>query len=214
MRVRAGLRLLVLASVTCLSGCVSVGPDTPEPRRYLLVTRPAPDTSPGYSVAGPLAWAVSEPGTAPGLDTDRIAVIRNRRELSYYADARWAAPLPLLLRDYLYEQLQAGAAGTYGGGGPTTTTVFVLKPFVRDFQAEYAADSESQPELRVTLITELVNLRDDQALARVRVSRHGSAGANTLTAVTDGLADLLREVVAETVEALGAQLRTTSASPR
>src|SRR5688500_4385542 len=76
-------RLFLVISVATLSAC-STGSlfdsDTPVPTNYVL--SPAPAASETTSAA-PADISVSRPDLAPGLDSDRIAVLRGRL-LDYY----------------------------------------------------------------------------------------------------------------------------------
>src|SRR5258706_11142914 len=50
---------------------------------------------------------VLRPLAAPGLDSERIALVRNVSQLDYYAASRWPAPLPEVLQSLAVNALRA-----------------------------------------------------------------------------------------------------------
>lgn len=174
---------LALASVVLVSAC-STGSlfdsDTPVPTSYVLA--PAPAASPNTTVI-PVDISVSRPDLAPGLDSDRIAVLRGRL-LDYYRGVRWGSRTIELIQTLVVDSLedqklfrsvtaeQARVAGDY-----------VLDLQVRDFQAEYA-DGADRPVIHVALIGRLIRVIDRELVATVSSQARAEAQEERMSAVT------------------------------
>lgn len=195
-------RLSALAAAITLSAC-STGSlfdsDTPVPTNYVLP--PAPAASQPASVV-PVDIAVSRPDLAPGLDSDRIAVLRGRL-LDYYRGVRWGTRSIELIQTLVVDSLedqklfrsvtaeQARVAGDY-----------VLDLQVRDFQAEYAGGAD-QPVVHVALVGRLIRIIDRKLVATVTAQARSQAEEERMTAVTaaferashEAILDLGRQVV-------------------
>src|SRR5688572_22689532 len=93
-----------------------------------LRSKAAPDSiyilnaaAPAAGTAVPGVLLVPRPTVQPGLDTERIALVRNDNELDYYAASRWGAPLPQVLGAFAVQSLTgsfATVAGPERGAGP------------------------------------------------------------------------------------------------
>ena len=63
--------------------------DLPPSAIYVIAPAPAP---PLQGAALPVDLSIGRPDVAPGLDTNRIAVLKGRR-LDYYRTARWGGSI-------------------------------------------------------------------------------------------------------------------------
>jgi ABC-type uncharacterized transport system auxiliary subunit len=138
--VRSVTKVMALATgVALLAGCSSGLKSSAAPDRiYVLNAAAAGSGQPVKSVL-----SVPRPAVNPGLDTDRIAVLRAGNELDYYAASRFGEALPKVL--------QALALQSLGGGEGFATVIsadrsgvssdFELLLTVRRFEAEYSAGS-------------------------------------------------------------------------
>ena len=184
-RVRIEWQLgVLLAAALSVAGC-STGSlfdsDTPVPQSYVLAPAPA---ATGDVAPAPVDVSISRPDLAPGLDSDRIAVLRER-ELDYYRGVRWGSRALELIQTLVVDSLedqrlfrsvtaeQARVAGDY-----------VLDLQVRDFQAEYT-DASDAPTVHVALVGRLIRVIDRKLVATV-----------TADAKTQANEDRLREVLA------------------
>src|SRR5688572_18980207 len=135
----AGRFATVVAIGAALSACGGSLLETDLPPNVLYVLEPAPaPTSQGAEL--PVDLSIGRPDVSPGLDTNRIAVLKGR-QLDYYRAARWGGSTTEVVQTFLVESLedqrlfrsvtaeQARVAGDY-----------VLDVEVRDFQAEYTGD--------------------------------------------------------------------------
>jgi cholesterol transport system auxiliary component len=155
---RLGMLLLASALLTStLSGCTGalLESKVAEPSVYVL----RPGTAPVATVAYPVTLSVALPSAAPGLDVDRIAVLRNGNQLDYYYGVRWGGAAPQVMQSMLVARLQAqqGLKNVSAEGLPVNAD-YLLALELRDFQAEYASD-DTAPSVRVTLVGTLVNIK-------------------------------------------------------
>ena len=173
---------LLVAAGWCLTGC-STGSlfdsDTPVPQNYVLA--PAPAVT-GEATPAAVDVAVSRPDLAPGLDTDRIAVLKER-EIDYYRGVRWGSRaiemIQTLVVDSLEDQRlfrsvtpeQARVAGDY-----------VLDLQVRDFQAEYSPSADA-PTVHVTLVGRLIRVIDRKLVSTVSAQSKTQASEDRLREV-------------------------------
>lgn len=137
------LPALLLAGAMLLAGCSGLRSDAAPDRIYILNAAP-----PAAAAAPPPgALIVPRPAVQPGLDTDRIALVRNGNELDYYAASRWGAALPQVLGAFAVQSM-AGSFATVAGpersSGPGN---FELVLTARHFEAVYGA--MGAPEVRV-----------------------------------------------------------------
>src|SRR5271166_802318 len=129
-------RLVVAAScVVALTGC-SVLPAPPAAQIYRL--SPPFDDPPNQRVLHK-RLVVDIPTASESLDTDRIALTRNRTRFDYYADSLWTDRAPVLLQGLLVEAFENdGTIAEIGRNARALTPDYVLQTEIRDFQASYA----------------------------------------------------------------------------
>jgi cholesterol transport system auxiliary component len=158
------MRQKVFATLILLSGCTGSLLDSkiPVPTIYVLAAAPAGD---GATTAALVDLAVSQPTTAPGLDTERIAVLREARRLDYYREAQWGAALPQVAQSFVVGSLQNQKIfRSVTTEQARVTANYLLDLEVRDFQAEYPNES-SAPTVRVTFIGSLIRIKDRKLIS-------------------------------------------------
>jgi cholesterol transport system auxiliary component len=124
---------------------------------------------------------VELPATAPELDTHRISLIRDKGIRDYYAGAKWADFLPVLVQDSLVRTLDS--SGLFKAVAPDQTGLapdMALKVEIRDFQAEYAKAGLA-PVVRVRLVATLISREDGRTVASLQT------GPVTRKAASDSL---------------------------
>src|ERR1044072_3504122 len=138
-RVNTARLALMIASLS-LTGCGGslFESDLPVPTRYVIATA-APAETATTSASSEVDLAIGRPDVAPGLDSERIAVLRGH-ELDYYRGALWGGSVLETVQTFLVAALQdqrrfrsvateqARIAGDY-----------LLDVEGRDFQSEHAA---------------------------------------------------------------------------
>lgn len=195
-------RLLVLLPLV-LTACVSLKEPAPAPERYVLHPHQAAEEG----AAPPARLVVAQPRVPPGLESDRIVVIRDGRRLDHLADARWAAPLPEVLQAFFHEALERRFPRLEAEAAPGGTGDLRLGATVWAFQAEYEGKADSPPRLRLAMTLRLQRAGDHRTLARMRVARTARAASNRRTAVVAGLEGLLDRAFAQAVAGLWDQWR-------
>ena len=102
--------LCFLCVPLALAGCGSLlDSKLAAPQAYVLrlpareATTPA-STQPAGSVL------LQRPKAGPGLDSDRIVLLRSDSRFDYYAASRWAAPAPDMLASFIVDGLRASGS--------------------------------------------------------------------------------------------------------
>jgi cholesterol transport system auxiliary component len=174
---------LLSAGLLGLAGCGSfLESDEPVPVNYVLAPAPAP-TKVTESAASGVDLAIGRPDVGPGLDTQRIAVLRGR-ELDYYRGAQWGARSADVIQTLIVASLQDQRL--FRSVTPEQGRVsgeYLLDLEVRDFQAEYVGAANS-PTVRIGLVGRLIRISDRQLLETVVASTTRPATANRLSEVT------------------------------
>jgi cholesterol transport system auxiliary component len=174
--------LAAIALATCAAGCAgSLRNTDPEPTTYRVG---APELPGGDALTADLV--VVRPESAPGLGVARIATVWPGRRFDYYAGARWADELPLMVQSALVESF-AGARrlrSVQGDLGRFRAT-HVLAVKVLSFEADYTAGR--LPVARVALAATLGRQSDRQVLASFTVAVEQVAAANRLAEVVAAL---------------------------
>ncbi len=186
-----------LASISLLlASCGSLlDSELPAATRYVMAT-PPPAVSATPSAASQVDLAVGRPDVAPGLDTERIAVIRGH-ELDYYRGALWRGTVLDTVQAFLVTTLQeqklfrSVAAEQARIGGE-----YLLDIEVRDFQAEYAGGA-AIPTVRVSLTGRLIRIRDRQLIETITATTTKQAGENRLTSVAAAFESAMQQVSLE-----------------
>lgn len=129
---------LILAVVVVLAGgCSGLRSDAAAERVYVL-NAAVPAASGAPAVPGVLS--VLRPAVAPGLDTERIALL-DGNELDYYAASRWGEALPRVVAALAVQSLSG--AGGFATVVPADRAVvasnFELLLTVRHFEANAVA---------------------------------------------------------------------------
>jgi cholesterol transport system auxiliary component len=176
-------RWLMLAALPWfVTGCGSLlESNEPATVNYVLAPAPAAD-KPTESAAAAVDLSIGRPAVAPGLDTQRIAVLRGR-ELDYYRGAQWGGRTAEVVQTLIVGSLQDQRM--FRSVTPEQTRVsgeYMLDLEVRDFQAEYR-DATAMPSVRVGLVGRLIRVADRQLLATVVASTTRPSRANRLSEV-------------------------------
>lgn len=186
-----GAGLMALA----LSGCgplIKLPGSGPAPMFYSL-TPPALET-----VAAPreATLLVEEPLALGGLGGDRIALTPARREMSFFAHARWRDRAPRLMLAALIETLEdskAFKAVIREGAGLRSD--YRLKLELRDFQAEYAG--AGAPRVHVRLYAMLIGQPRGDILATRQFDHAVPAGGTDMAAIVGAFDEALGGVLGD-----------------
>ena len=178
-------RLAGLLAAALCAGCGSLlDSKLAAPQSYVLrlpareATTPA-NTQPAGSVL------LQRPHAGPGLDSDRIVLLRSDSRFDFYAASRWAAPAPDMIASFIVDGLRA--SGSFSAVFDDTSPYapkYDLRCALRRFESDYTKGG-SAPTAFVAFDCTLGRHRDRELLASF--SAQGSAVAS---------ADRLNEVVA------------------
>lgn len=198
------MKWAMVCAALMLSGCVGelLQSKSKEPQTYVLHVADAGTAKVSY----PVQLSVALPNAAPGLDTSRIAVLRNGNELDYFYGARWGGSAPQIAQTFIVEWLQAqqGFKGVVAEGARVDAD-YLLALELRDFQAEYAND-KANPIVHVTLVGTLINIKSRKASATFMGSARVPASDNRLGAVVSAFQSATQKASTALSEQLSANL--------
>jgi cholesterol transport system auxiliary component len=192
---------VTLTIAACTGGLLET--KLPVPVSYVIASLPAGAVNAGTPTEVDIS--VGRPDVAPGLDTDRIAVLKGR-QLDYYRAARWGGSTTETMQAFLVSSLQDQQI--FRSVTPEQARVagdYVLDVEVRHFQAEYSGSGA--PRVHVMFIGRLIRVVDRQLVGTLPTEAHADAGEERLGSVvqafetaaqlaTKDLAGKLAELVA------------------
>lgn len=189
-----GKGLIVATLAALCAGCGSLlETDMPPSTNYVLAPAPAASTGVTRSDAD---LSIGRPDLAPGLDTERIAVLKGR-QLDYYRGAQWGGRTVEVLQTLLvdsFEDQQLFRSVT--AEQSRVASEYVLDITVRDFQAEYASDNDA-PTAHVTILGRLIRVVDRQLVTTFAASAQSKASDNRMGAVAAAFETAAHKVVLE-----------------
>jgi cholesterol transport system auxiliary component len=189
------MHIPVLALVALLVGACTGGLRSSAAPEQIYVLHAAA-AGPGTPLPGVLA--VPRPAVHPGLDTDRIALVRAGTELDYYAASRWGDSLPRVMEALVLQALQGGDgfATTLSAERAALRGDFELLLTVRRFEAEYAM-GEAVPRAQVALDCVLVTGLPRRVLGRCDGMATVPAAANRMSEIVGALNLAAQRAMAE-----------------
>jgi ABC-type uncharacterized transport system auxiliary subunit len=156
-------RALGAALAGALAACSS-GLHSSAPAEQTYVLRAPPAAQQSTTGSAHMRLRVLRPLAAPGLGSDRIALVAAGNRLDFLAASRWAAPLP--------DMLEALAVQTFAGSGGPWSIVedsrgslaedYFLQLTVRRFEADYTQRPDV-PTVHVELDC-VLGRRDDRTV--------------------------------------------------
>jgi len=198
------IKSLTVVVIAALLGACGTGDllqsKVAEPKVY--VVKPA-DTG-AAQIAFNHQLVVALPTTLPGLDTDRIAVLRDGNHLDYYFGVRWGGTAPEVTQAFIFALLQSqqGFRNVVAENARVDAD-YLLEISVVDFQAEYT--NSAAPTIHVTLVANLINVKQRKSSSAIRVTAMVAAKENQLGAVVAAFQSALQQ----TTMSLGEQLVNT-----
>jgi cholesterol transport system auxiliary component len=158
-------------------------------------------------VAGAPAGSVllQRPESGPGLDSDRIAVLRSDLRFDFYAASLWAAPAPDLVASVIVDALREGGAfsAVFDDAAPFAPN-YDLRVTLRRFEADYTQGGA--PTVHVVLDCTLGRHRDRTLLASFTARGAATASEDRLAAVVAAFQGATASAVLELERATAAAI--------
>ena len=181
------IRALILASSFLLGGCGGVfQSDIPAAQAFVLRLPPRVAVPPPATQYGSVL--LQRPEAGPGLDSDRIALLRSDNRFDFYAASRWAAPAPDVIASVIIDELRSGGnfSAVFDDTSPYAPR-YNLRVTLRRFEADYSSPGSGAaghaPTVHVLLDCTLGRHHDRELLASFTAQGTAVAGDDRLTAV-------------------------------
>lgn len=175
------LRLLALAATLSLAAACSILPQPAPVDMYRLPVNQASRN------AAPLDWSLrlNKPLASEALAGPRIAVVPEGDVISNYKGARWSDPVPLLVRNRLFDGFQRdGRVQRLSADDSNLQADYELVGELQAFQSEYR--SGGAVEVVVRYDARLVQGRSQRILASKRFEVHQPLADRQVAAVVAG----------------------------
>jgi cholesterol transport system auxiliary component len=195
--------LAVLAAVlsTACSGSLFES-NIPPPLRYVLAPAPKAATTVAPT---PANLAIGRPSLSPGLDTDRIAVLKGR-QLDYYRGVRWGDHAAEVVQSMLVASFEAqDLFRSVTAEQARIRGDYLLDVDVRDFQAEYTAKHQA-PTARVALVGRLIRIADRNLVATLSAEATHKASEDRMGAVAAAFEAAAQQVSLELAQQTAAAI--------
>lgn len=164
----------------------------PVPDRYIIAPAPAAAGS-TQTAASSTDLAIGLPDVAPGLDSERIAVLRGR-QLEYFRGAQWGGSVAEVVQALLVSSFQDQRLfRSVTSEQARVASDYVFDVEVRDFQAEYG-DGAGAPQVRVTLIGRVIRIKDRQLVDTLSATASRPSRENRMNAVAAAFESAAQEV--------------------
>jgi cholesterol transport system auxiliary component len=184
------------ACVASLAGCSLLLP-TAAPQLYRLTPQTG-DAPRATRVRGQLV--VATPVAPESLDTEKIALTRNRTTLDYFASAAWTDRVPLLLQGLMIGAFEdSGQIVSVGRDSSDINADYRLETDLRDFQARYTGTSDS-PTIVVRLDSKLVRMPDRKIVDSMLAEKEVPAMRNDLNSIVEAFDKATGEIIAQIVD--------------
>jgi cholesterol transport system auxiliary component len=178
MKLRTWLCLSVSLPLAACSGVFES--DLAAPQSYVLRLPAAAASAPTNGAGSVL---VQRPEASPGLESERIALLRSQQRFDFYAASRWAAPAPDVIESVMVDTLRAtGAFSAVFDDSAPFAPRYSLRCTLRRFEADYTKGGGA-PTVFVALDCTLGRHRDRELLASFTASGSAVATEDRLNAV-------------------------------
>ena len=171
----------IAAFLPLLSGCGSLFESKLSAPQTYVLRLPRSTAEAGALTAGSVR--VQRPEAGPGLDSNRIALLRTDRRFDYYAASLWAAPAPDVVESVIVDALRdtQSFSAVFDDAAPFAPR-YDLRCTMRRFEADYTA-GEGAPTAWVALDCTLGRHRDRVLLTSFTAQASAPAREDRMTAV-------------------------------
>lgn len=194
----------LLATALAFTGCGSLlESELPAPQSYVLRLPAREATTPANAQpAGSVL--LQRPKAGPGLDSDRIVLLRSDSRFDFYAASRWAAAAPDMIASFIADGLRA--SGSFSAVFDDTAPYaprYNLRCTLRRFEADYTKGGHA-PTVFVAFDCTLGRHRDRELLSSFTAQGSAAAADDRLndvvaafeTAATAAVAELEKQTAA------------------
>ena len=179
-----------------LGGCSLLLP-TPAPQLYRLTPKTSDAPKPTRA-SGELV--VSTPMASESLDTERIALTRNRITLDYFAGASWTDRAPRMLQSLMIDAFEdSGRNIAVARDSSDIGADYRLETVLRDFQARYAGTGDSAPIVVVSVDAQLLRMTDRRVVGHLLATKEAPAARNNLASIVEAFDAVVGEVIDQIV---------------
>jgi ABC-type uncharacterized transport system auxiliary subunit len=194
MNVRA---FFFLAAPLALTGCGSLlDSKLAAPQSYVLRLPAREATTPANPrPAGSVL--LQRPKAGPGLDTDRIVLMRSDSRFDFYAASRWASAAPDMIASFIADGLRANGSfsAVFDDTAPYAPR-YDLRCTLRRFESDYTKGG-SAPTVFVAFDCTLGRHRDRELLSSFTAQGSAMAAADRLNEVVAAFGTAASAAVAE-----------------
>lgn len=186
--------LLAAAAALLCGACTGslFDSDLPVPMSYVIASAP-PGSLTGVPTT-PADVSIGRPDFAPGLDTDRIAVLKGR-QLDYYRGARWGGRSVEVVQSMLVSSINdQGLFRSVTAEQARVATDYMLDVEVRHFESTYAS---GRPEAHVMIIGRLIRVVDRKLVTTVTGEERAPAAEERMAAVSQAFEVASQKVALE-----------------
>jgi cholesterol transport system auxiliary component len=200
---------LTLMVAGLLAGCGSLLDSTmPAPQMYVLRLPPRAATPPAATPAGSVL--LQRPIAGPGLDSERIALLRSDSRFDFYAASLWASPAPDLMESVIVDALRAtGAFNAVFDDSAPFAPRYNLRCSMRRFEADYTGGGRA-PTVFVALDCTLGRHRDRELLTSFTAQGSAVASEDRLNAVVAAFDAATASAMGELEKAVAAGVASES----
>ena len=198
---------IVMSIAVLASGCSGGFHRDVQPTQVYMLRASAvaqtPASSASAATPAALTLRIGRTAAAPGLDSDRIVLMRADHRMDFYAASRWAAPLPEVIEALAVETLRGTGAWTaVNDSQGAFPGEYFLQINIRRFEADYTQSGD--PKIEVSFACSLGRRADRELLASFIAEGTATASANRVGAVVEAFEkaanDALATVAARTLE--------------
>lgn len=180
-------RFLVLVVVCALPGCGSLL-ESSMPAIQSYVLRLPERSAPAATVTSGATVRVRRPEPGPGLDSDRIALLRSDQRFDFYTASRWAAPAPDIVEDVILDRLRGSGlfSSVFDDASPYLPQYELrcgLSRFESDYTSEGSRAGGGAPTAQVALDCTFGRHRDRALLANFTARGSARAADDRLGAI-------------------------------
>lgn len=181
-----------------LSGCSGVfDSNIAAPQTYVLRLPPPVTAANAAPATARGSVLVQRPEAGPGLDSDRIALLRSDRRFDFYSASRWAAPAPDVVESVIIDALRGADifSAVLDDASPFAPR-YDLRCTMRRFESDYTSGAAA-PTVQVALDCTLGRHRDRALLASFTALGSAPAAEDRLNSVVAAFEAATAAAVAE-----------------